>query len=208
MLLSRHNNHVFVCGLTRSGKSYFVHRALLELSGAALYINIQGEKVPRGYVTVKSTAIDSGELIELLSHGCKVNLVLDPARGYKVTAGYILEALMLSGRWSESKPIYVALDECHLLKGQSLDGAITAATAGLKKGVRCVFISQRPANVNKTIYTQSLEHYLFFLPVSEESYMKSKGIDYEFCKAAWQQYGKYSYCYYDGYTLEGRRAVE
>lgn len=207
MLLTNNNNHVFVCGLTRSGKSYFIHKALLELKGAALYMNIQGEKVPRGYLAVRSKDIDTSGLIELLSRGYKVNLILDPMRGYKVTAGYILGALMESGVWSENKPIYVALDECHLLKAQSLEGAIMAATAGLKKGVRCIFISQRPAVVNKTLYTQSLEHYIFRLPVAEAGYMQNKGIDYSYCQAEWQKYGEYSYCFYNGYVLEGRRPV-
>ena len=58
-LLNQGNNHIFVSGITQSGKSYFAHRAMLSLPGAVLYMNIQGESVPKGFVTVYSSRVDS-----------------------------------------------------------------------------------------------------------------------------------------------------
>jgi hypothetical protein len=120
--------------------------------------------------------------------------------------GYVTTLLMNAG-FSESSPVYLVFDECHLLKDGALEMAIEAATRGLKRGVRCLFITQRPALCNKTLYTQSAEQVLFYLAASEKEYLRNKGLDYEECKQHWESLGKYSYLYYDGFTLEGRRAI-
>lgn len=211
MLLSARNNHVFICGLTRSGKTYFTWKALDELPGPVLYLNIQGETkgLPKRFLTVGAREIDSDQLIEILRDGGKVNLILGAGTHMiNVVIGYILELLMESG-FSEEKPIYVAVDECHLIApgGFTMRKAREVATAGLKKGVRCVWITQRPALADKTLYTQSAEQYIFYLSVSEASYMRTKGIDFETCQREWENRGKYSYVYYDGYTLEGRDSI-
>ncbi len=206
-LITQGNNHVFVCGITRSGKTHFVHKAALELKRPVLYLNIQGEDVPGKFVTVKSDQVEVDQLIDLLKHGAKVNyLFSDWNSGYKMVAGYVLSMLMDSG-FSEKNPVYVIMDECHLIEGDSLNKAKYVATAGLKKGVRLICVTQRPALADKTLYTQAHEHYLFYLSVSEKGYMKSKGIDYDRCMKEWSHRGKYSYIFYDGYDFEGRNKV-
>lgn len=207
-MISQGNNHVFVCGITRSGKTYFVHKAALSLKRPVLYFNIQGEDVPRQFITVKSADVDITQIIGLLEDGAKVNLIFSDWRtGYKKTAGYVLTELMQAG-FTEKNPVYVIIDECHLLDGDSLDRAKYIATAGLKKGVRLICVTQRPALADKTLYTQSHEHYIFYLSVSEKGYMKSKGIDYDKCLSEWTKRGKFSYIYYDGYDLQGRSKIK
>lgn len=206
-LINEGNFHVFVCGLTQSGKSYFTHRALLSLKSPVVYFNIQGEKVPRGFVTVYTGNIEPQQFLEMLEDGAKINLVFSEARrGYDYIAGYILSLLMEAG-FSDTRPIYVCMDECHLLKGYSLEIAKYVATAGLKKGVRLICVTQRPANCDKTLYTQAFEHYIFFIPEGDAAYMRGKGIDYDSCKAEWERLGEHSYCYFNGYQLEGRKAI-
>ena len=75
-------------------------------------------------------------------------------------------------------------------------------------GIRCVFITQRPALADKTLYTQATEQYLFYLAPSENQYMKNKGIDYNYCIDTWNKLGKYSYIYYDGFNLVGRSSLK
>jgi hypothetical protein len=206
-IITRGNFHTFVCGLTQSGKSYFSHRAMLSLPDAVLYFNIQGETVPKGFVTVYTDTVDSAQLRELLNDKIKVNLVFrDGRKGYDYIAGYVMNMLMDAG-FSENNPVYIGLDECHLLRGYSLEIAKYVATAGLKKGLRCIFITQRPANCDKTLYTQAFEHYIFFLSEAEGAYMKSKGIDYNKCRSEWKRLGEHSYCFYNGYELEGKKAI-
>lgn len=207
-LINEGNFHIFGCGLTQSGKSSFVKKAMLEIKGAVIYFNIQGEKVPRGFITVYSGKTDPDQLIEMVADGWKINLVFtDQRRGYDYIAGYILNLLMDAG-YDEKHPVYVCLEECHLLKGYSLEIAKYISTAGLKKGIRLICITQRPAICDKTLYTQAFEHYIFFIPEADASYMRSKGIDYDLCKREWERLGEHSYCYYNGYTLEGRPAIK
>jgi len=206
-LLNQGNNHIFISGITQSGKSYFAHRAMLSLPGTVLYMNIQGEAVPKGFVTVYSSMVESSQLIDMLKDGLKINFVFkDVRKGYKITSGYVFDLLMESG-FSESNPIYVGVDECHLLEGFSLEMARYVSTAGLKKGVRCIWITQRPANCHKALYTQAAEQYIFFLSVSEAAYMRVKGIDFDYCQKHWGLREYHKYCYFDGANLVGCEAL-
>lgn len=206
-LLTQNNNHVFVSGQTRSGKTYWTARALEQLDRPVVFFNLQEEVLPRKFVTIDQGDITGPDLVESLRKGMKIDLYLPPsAAGRNYVQGYVTDLLMKAG-FSEQSPVYLAFDECHLLKDRGLDMSIEAATRGLKRGVRCIFITQRPALCNKTLYTQSAEQILFYLAASEKEYLRNKGLDYEACKQQWETLGKYSYLYYDGFTLEGRRAI-
>jgi type II secretory pathway predicted ATPase ExeA len=207
MLLSRNNNHVFISGQTRSGKTYFAGRALAELPGPVVFINLQEEDLPARFLTINSEKIATDQLIGAVKDGLKIDLRLpfDQQKSNLVTA-HIINSCMAAG-FSEKRPVYIALDECHLLKDRGLEKAIEAATRGLKRGVRCVFITQRPALSSKTLYTQSSEQYIFYLASSEKEYLRNKGLDYDTCLDHWTRLGQHSYIYYDGFKLEGRRRI-
>jgi len=206
------NNHKFVCGLTQSGKSYFVKRAVLQMQCPVLYMNIQGEDLPQDFYTIYTSKHDIYELRQLIEDDVKINMVYETQlKGYEVTAGYLLSQLMTMSDaigLDENKYMYVVLDECHLLTGWALRAARYIATAGLKKGIRLICVTQRPALCDKTLYTQAFEHYIFFLTAAESAYMKNKGIDYEQCQELWKMHGDHSYCYYNGYVLEGREPLK
>ena len=206
-LLTQRNNHVFVCGQTRSGKTYFIARALEQLNRPVLFFNVQDEDLPPKFMTIKYNEVNMSQLMEALRSGAKIDLRLPlDIEETNTLINFILMKLMGAG-YSEESPIYVALDECHLLKNDGKEGSIQAATRGLKRGVRCIFITQRPALCDKTLYTQSAEQYIFYVAASEKEYLKSKGLDYDKCKEEWEKLGKYSYIFYDGFTLEGRKGI-
>lgn len=208
-LLTELNSHVFISGQTRSGKTHFAARALAQLKRPVIFFNIQDEVLPASFMKVNCNDINGKQLVEALKDGNKIDLRFPKAmRTPRINTiiGHITHLLMSAG-FSEKSPVYIAFDECHILKDEGLDGAIQAATRGLKRGCKCIFITQRPALCNKTLYTQSSEQYIFYIAASEKNYLKSKGLDYEECKSYWEQLGKYSYIYYDGFILEGRRAI-
>jgi len=206
-LLTQNNNHVFVSGQTRSGKTYWTARALEQLSRPVVFFNLQEEALPRKFITIDYKDITGPQLVESLRKRMKVDLYLpESVAAANNVMAYVTDLLMKAG-FSEQSPVYLAFDECHLLKGRGLELAIQAATRGLKRGVRCIFITQRPALCNKTLYTQSAEQVLFYLASSEKEYLRNKGLDYDECQAEWEKLGKYSYLYYDGFKLEGRRAI-
>lgn len=208
-LLSQNNGHIFICGQTRSGKTYFAGRALRQLKYPVLFFNIQDEKLP-GFMKVAVDNIDFTQLLEVLKAGEKIDLRFPPGMRLIMInriVGYILDQLMVSG-FAEKNPVYVALDECHTLDGPGKISAIQVATRGLSRGIRAVFITQRPALCDKTLYTQATEQYLFYLSPAENQYIKNKGLNFEECQNTWHKNGQYSYVYYDGMVLEGRRAAK
>lgn len=206
-LLTQNNNHVFVSGQTRSGKTYWTARALEQLSRPVVFFNLQEEALPRKFITIDYKDITGPQLVESLRKRMKVDLYLpESVAAANNVMAYVTDLLMKAG-FSEQSPVYLAFDECHLLKDRGLELAIQAATRGLKRGVRCIFITQRPALCNKTLYTQSAEQVLFYLASSEKEYLRNKGLDYDECQAEWEKLGKYSYLYYDGFKLEGRMAI-
>lgn len=206
-LMTRNNSHVFISGQTRSGKTFFAGKALEQIPDPVLFVNLQEEDLPARFIEGKAEDLNTGQLLDLLKHGAKIDLRLpfNAAQANNII-GHLISKLM-AAKFSESRPVYVALDEAHLLKDRGLDKAIEAATRGLKRGVRCVFITQRPALCSKTLYTQSSEQYIFYLASSEKEYLRNKGLDYNTCLSHWEKNGQYSYIYYDGFVLEGRPKV-
>lgn len=201
------NGHIFVSGITRSGKTYFSGRALAELPYPVVFFNMQDESLPDKFLTVDAKGVTGDQLIGVLRHGVKIDLRMPFTSAANVVIGYICSILMGAG-FTDRNPVYLAFDECHLLDGYGLKKAIEIATRGLKRGCRAVFITQRPALADKTLYTQSTDQYIFYLSPSEAAYLKSKGIEYDKIKDDWERLGKYSYIYYDGYTYEARKAVK
>ncbi|MBE6033880.1 MAG: hypothetical protein E7222_04185 [Clostridiales bacterium] len=206
-LLTQRNNHVFVCGQTRSGKTYFSSRALEQLNRPVLFFNVQDEDLPPKFMTIKYDEVNISQLMEALHSGAKIDLRLPlDIEQTNTLIDFILMRLMGEG-YSEKTPIYVVLDECHLLKNDGKEAAIQVATRGLKRGIRCIFITQRPALCDKTLYTQSAEQYIFYVAASEKEYLRNKGLDYDKCMKEWERLGKYSYIFYDGFSLEGRKGI-
>ena len=207
-LITESNNHIFVSGATRSGKTYFVGRALAEITHPVLFINIQDEELPPRFMTVQYYEVDTPQLLDALRTGGKIDLRFGrlPVEIINIIIGHLLDKLMGAG-YTEQRPVYVAMDECQILDGPGLAQAVNVATRGLHRGCRAVWITQRPALADKTLYTQSVEQYIFRLSPQEGAYFKGKGIDFDSCVELWQRNGQYSYVYTDGFILEGRAAV-
>lgn len=209
IMLSFQNNHVFICGVTRSGKTYFSAKALSSAPAPVIFFNLQDEELPKNFFKIHSSKMQSStEVIDYLKNGLKVDLrlPLEPIRANAII-GNLVAKLMGAG-FTERNPVYVVFDEAHLLSHYGKQKAIEAATRGLKRGIRCIFITQRPANCNKTLYTQSIEHYLFKMGRAEKEYLKNKGIDYKTMEDMWVKNGKYSYVEFDGINLIGHKPIK
>lgn len=208
-LLTENNTHVFVCGITRSGKTYFVKNAVAQLQRPVIFFNVQNEKMPGRFLEVNEKA-DFRQIKEHLKNGGKIDFKFSQACSLKqiqIIIGYVIRSIMASGHYTQQKPIYIVIDEAQLLSDSALVAAIDASTRGLSRGVRLICISQRPALVNKTIYTQASEHYIFRLQDGEKIYMQNKGVNFEKCKDLWKKNGSYSYVFTDGFITEGRAKI-
>ena len=207
-LLSRGNNHVFICGITRSGKTYFAKNAVAQLKDPAIFFNIQEETLPDQFLKCDENT-DTDVIMKHLKAGGKINFIFSHACklvNIMSIIAYLIRQLMAAG-FSEQRPVYIIIDEAQLLTGSGKAAAIDCSTRGLVKGCRLICISQRPALVDKTIYTQAFEQYLFRLSTAESAYLKNKGINYDQCKSLWDQNGPHSYCYFNGVDLFGRKAI-
>ena len=207
-LLTLNNNHIFVCGITRSGKTYFAKTAAARIPRPVLFFNIQGEDMPAPFMEVDYTN-ELRDIMRYLRKEYKLNFTFGSLRLDQImrVIGYVCDQIMNSGSFSQQRPVYIVIDEAQILEGHALKSAIAISTRGLARGVRLISITQRPALCNKTIYTQAAEQYLFRLAPSEAQYIKNKGIDYDYCLAQWEQLGDHSYIFSDGFILKGCKAI-
>lgn len=209
-LITQGNNHVFICGMTRSGKTYFALHALTEVKEGVLFLNIQNTPTPQPFVKINANNIDFEQLLDELAADTKLDLrfpaTWSTAEIMKIYA-FLSRQLLRCGRFSEKKPIYIGFDECQTIDKDAVRDVRLLATRGLALGCRAVFISQRPALADLTFYTQASEHYIFQLGAGEREYFRGKGIDYDYCLEQWKRFGAHSYVYSDGFKLEGRRAI-
>ena len=207
-LISQGNNHVFICGITRSGKTYFAKEAARRLKSPVLFLNVQDEDLGAPFQDF-GPFDDPAQLRRQLQKGSKIDFRFWDLSGkqIQIVIASLINNIMQQRDFSERRPVYIVIDEAQILTGPGLDAAIAASTRGLARGVRLISISQRPALVDKTIYTQASEQYLFRLAPSEGQYLKNKGIDYDYCLKTWEDLGQYSYIYTDGFIMEGRPAI-
>lgn len=209
MLIDHGNNHIFISGMTRSGKTYFAIKAMEQVPEGALFVNLQNAETSKRWVLTRADEVELKQLEKALRSGEKIDLRFprwwSMAEIMKVIC-YLSTSLLRSG-FSEQKPIYIVYDECQTLDKHARTAVRLTATRGLFLGCRCVFITQRPALADLTFYTQAAEQYIFQLGKGEREYFRQKGIDYDKCLELWAKNGTHSYIYTDGFRIEGRRPI-
>lgn len=170
------NEHATVIGLTQHGKTYGTIKTLNQLSGGVLFFNTQHTPVGKGWVEASGSHTPD-QIIEAVKKGYKVNF-LPSEKGLEymsVELGAITNKIYEQGRLD----FYFAIDEVHLFKltkdKKGHNALIRLATTGLGRGFKCMFLSQRPAMVDNTLYTQSTKHIIFALGLSDYNYLKNLG---------------------------------
>jgi hypothetical protein len=174
------NEHGTVIGLTQHGKTFATIKTLKSLDKPVLFFNTQHTPVGRGWV--EATGHHSpDQIIAAIKKGHKINF-LPSEKGLEymsVQLGAITDAVFQQGRLD----FYYAIDEVHLFKlTKKKDGhnaLIRLATTGLGRGFKCLFLSQRPAMMDNTLYTQSTKHIVFALGMNDLSYLKTNGFPAE-----------------------------
>ena len=191
--------HVCLFGRTQSGKTHLARNILRGWKGPALCINTQAEEMP-GVIVPDSAEL--GLIMRRLRQGAHLNLV-PPADDAQ--ARLVLDALIprLIGA-SEWRPeLLLIVDEAHVYAPQGRMSVLhLIARRGLRWGVRGVWISQRPADVDKGLVTQATRHVVFETSW-EGPYFQRYGIDQDKVRELLNQGGQYSYAVYDGGALAG-----
>jgi hypothetical protein len=189
------NGHCTVIGMTQNGKTFTVSHLLQEQKRGVIYFNTQMEDL-NGYIKVdKNTKFSI--ILKLLKKNHKLNYFPSSRLNEQFNEiTFLIDQLFENGNFSKSNFIYFVVDEAHLFKKKSLESICRIATGGLRFGLHGVFLSQRPANLDNTIMTQSTDMLIFFCSM-ESQYFKNYNIPIEMILAMIKDHGKYSFCSYN-----------
>lgn len=198
--------HIFVCGRTRTGKTSWaiqeaVRRHKDERQGV-LFFNTDEMELAYGIKAWK--VFTPRAIIEAVLNGEFVNYV--PAANLVVA---YCEACVLTGMimgLPKSKQVAMTLiwDEAQELAPEHKPDSplISLARRGAKRGISCIFTSQRPANVAKSVISQCAKHVIFKL-AWEGAYFSAHGLPRNEILARLERATDHGYVIYDGAKLEG-----
>ena len=168
--------HCTIIGLTQHGKTYATIKTLEMMNEPIIFFNTQHTTVGKGWV--EATGANSTEqIIYAATKGHKINFLPADESIDKMSKqlAAITDELYKQGRMN----VRFVIDEVHLFwmcKDQAGKNALLRlATTGLGRGFICGFLSQRPAKVDNTLYTQSTKHIIFALGKLDVSYLKNNG---------------------------------
>lgn len=201
MLIDFGNRHTTVIGITQSGKTYAVKKTLANTTKAVLFINTNYQELPNSFIKV--TANDSISTIKkALSMGRKINYIpqLD-SDTREIELSKLIDMLYDMGM--NKKEVYLVVDEVHLFGKMATKKMVQVATTGLSYKIYAIWVSQRPANIDNTLMTQS-DKFIIFKTNMEVGYFKNYGIPAEEIKERLEKGGQYSYCIWkDSMELTG-----
>lgn len=196
------NEHATVIGLTQHGKTYATIKTLEKMNEPILFFNTQESEVGKGW-TNASEANTEGQIMKILEQGRRINFI--PSTDLEVMSKelkFLTDMFYKKGRMN----VRFVIDEVHLFKAcKSKDGhnsLIRLATTGLGRGFKCIFLSQRPAMVDNTLYTQSTKHIIFALGLNDYRYLESLGFPGEVIKEKTNN-EKYIFCEFDQKNVTG-----
>jgi hypothetical protein len=197
--------HATVLGITQNGKTFASLKSMVRVKDrAGIFFNVQDVSVPNGFVDVRVKENDWEQVERLLEQKRKINWIpsTNPDEMQK-------EVVFLINKLYNGKVrnVIVAIDEVHLLEKQSLKACIRLATTGIRWGLYGVFISQRPAKVDNTLYSQSTKHVLFALSNVDYKYLENQSFPSDDIKEVVKGQ-KYVFAVYDQREVTGAYTIE
>lgn len=191
--------HSTVIGITRSGKTYATKKSLANVKEGVIFFNTQLEKMPNSFIDVNSS--DTINVVKkAIDKGLKINY--KPHLDADVRSKELIKLIDMLYQRSSTKKVYLVVDEVHLYEKESLKKLIQVATTGLRFGINAIWISQRPANIDNTLMTQS-NQFIIFRTNMESGYFDRYGIPADTIKDKLERAGEYSYCVYDFMDVKG-----
>lgn len=189
------NGHTTVIGKTQEGKTYAVNHILKNQKNGVIFFNTQLEEL-KNYIKIdKNTSFKV--INDLLKKGQKLNY--EPSSRLSIQSQeitFLINQIFENCNFSKSNYIYFVVDEVHLFKKVALESICRIATGGIRYGVHGIFLSQRPANIDNTLMTQSIEMIIFKCNM-ESQYFKNYCIPIDEILLKIEQNGRYSFCSYN-----------
>lgn len=198
MLIPFPDKHSAVFGTTQTGKTYGTVKSVAAQHGAVLFFNTNRVDVEgNGWWIKASKNSDFDSLMRSLHHfGDNINYV--PERETRWAEIALITNRLLD---YDRANVRIVFDEVHLAymdaggdrhKRAAQAAMIEVATTGLSRGLRAIYITQRPALLPNTLMTQS-EYKVFYRTEDEGPYLQRYGIPYEDLAARLDAGGQYAY---------------
>lgn len=147
------SEHVFVCGITGSGKTTLMKNLYAKIpAGHAVVVDVKNELNLLGAVTVR----EPRNINEILSKGSNVLFKMQPDR-------LALDALARYVFARGNTALIVDEAALTLPAGQLPPGSLQLITAGRSRRATLWALCQRPANVDKSIISQCQHYFIFTL---------------------------------------------
>lgn len=195
--IQMYDEHTSIFGLTRHGKTYAIKKSLLKVKEGVLFFNTQLETMP-GFV--EASGSNSFEQIDnMLAKGKKINFL--PATDRDKREGQ-LEFLIKSLYDGNKRDIRFVIDEVHLFKKEGLKRAQEIATTGLRFGIKGVFITQRGALIDNTLFSQSNRYIFFAMNPTDSDYFNNKSFPMDDIQKR-INHEKYKFAIYDNKEITG-----
>jgi DNA helicase HerA-like ATPase len=194
------NLHSCVIGVTGSGKTYGVVNSLKGAKEPVLFFNTKhDEQVPKSFL-IMSQDNSYIQLKRALVRGRKINYL--PSRDERQRERELVNIIRFLFDGS-GMPVYLVVDEVHLYNRRSAYYKLMeVATTGRSYGIKAIWMSQRPANIDNNLMTQA-EKFIIFQCSLEHQYLKRYGFPVERMEELFRQGGKYSYLEFDLLHLIG-----
>lgn len=192
--------HTCVIGVTGSGKTYGTVRSLQRVKEPVLFFNTKhDENIPKTFL-VMTRENSYIQLKRALVRGRKINYL--PSRDEKEREKELVNLIRFLFD-SSGLPVYFVVDEVHLYGRRSAYYKLMeVATTGRSYGIRAVWMSQRPANIDNNLMSQS-EKFIVFKCSLENQYLKRYGFPVEEMEDGFKKGGKYSYLEFDLVDIKG-----
>lgn len=199
------NEHTTVLGVTQHGKTFASLKSMVRVKDkAGIFFNVQDVPVPKGFVDVRADQNEWEQIERLLQQKRKINWI--PSTDIdemKKEISYIVKKLYNGSK----RNVILAVDEVHLLDKAALKDVIRVATTGIRWGIIGVFISQRPAKVDNTLYSQSTKHVVFALNNVDYKYLESQAFPSQEIKEIVKG-EKYVFAVFDQKEVTGAYTIE
>jgi DNA helicase HerA-like ATPase len=194
------NLHSCVIGVTGSGKTYGVVHSLKRTKEPVLFFNTKhDDQVPKNFL-IMSQDNSYIQLKRALVRGRKINYL--PSRDERQRERELVNIIRFLFDAS-GFPVYLVVDEVHLYSRRSAYYKLMeVATTGRSYGIKAIWMSQRPANIDNNLMTQA-ERFIIFQCSLEHQYLKRYGFPVEQMEQLLKQGGKYSYLEFDLLHLAG-----
>lgn len=192
--------HSCVIGITGSGKTFGTVQSLKNVKEPVLFFNTKhDEQIPKNFLimTKDNSYI---QLKRALVRERKINYL--PSRDEREREKELVNIIRFLFSWFGT-PVYFVVDEVHLYgRRNAYYKLMEVATTGRSYGIRAIWMSQRPANIDNNLMSQS-EKFIVFKCSLENQYLKRYGFPVEEMEQKFKEGGKYSYLEFDLVNLVG-----